>query len=235
MVLRAQQLSDATSPLHHPRQRMVIEGRHRLAGEVAISGAKNAALPLLAATLLTDEKCIIENVPDIADIHTMVELLRDLGAKVELDLSKRLREAYQESFGFRTGWALGPLGADLMPTEDLPTEDGRKLTGLPVDLVKECREIVQFRVDEDLLSWELQRLAKAGYSRLVKDMSANTATTGGTLVGYPAQGELIDLLRAKEVMSQAGAMEIRGLAVGTYVLRLELQGRAAERKLVVTR
>ncbi len=65
--------------------KMVIEGEYRLSGEVSISGAKNAALPLLAATLLTDEECVIENVPNIDDIHTMVALLRDLGAMVKVE------------------------------------------------------------------------------------------------------------------------------------------------------
>ncbi len=63
--------------------RLIIEGGNPLKGEVAISGAKNAALPLLAATLLTPEECLIENVPDIDDIHTMVALLASLGAQVE--------------------------------------------------------------------------------------------------------------------------------------------------------
>ena len=53
-----------------------------------IGGAKNAALPLLAATLLTGEECTLTNVPDLSDIHTMVELLRALGADVEFDTAK---------------------------------------------------------------------------------------------------------------------------------------------------
>jgi UDP-N-acetylglucosamine 1-carboxyvinyltransferase len=52
---------------------------------VHIGGAKNAALPLLAATLLTADECTLTNVPDLSDIHTMVDLLRALGADVEFD------------------------------------------------------------------------------------------------------------------------------------------------------
>lgn len=62
----------------------VIEGCHSLRGEVKISGSKNAALPILAATLLTDEPCVIRNVPEIDDIRVMIELLRVLGKGVEL-------------------------------------------------------------------------------------------------------------------------------------------------------
>jgi UDP-N-acetylglucosamine 1-carboxyvinyltransferase len=52
---------------------------------VSIDGSKNAALPVLAAALLTDEVCVFENVPNLADVHTMVALLRWLGAEVEFD------------------------------------------------------------------------------------------------------------------------------------------------------
>lgn len=60
-----------------------IKGGNPLRGKVKISGAKNAALPIFAATLLTEEPCIIENVPDLSDIRFMGELLAHLGADVE--------------------------------------------------------------------------------------------------------------------------------------------------------
>jgi UDP-N-acetylglucosamine 1-carboxyvinyltransferase len=62
---------------------LVIEGGHRLSGRVDVEGNKNAALPLLAACLLTDQECILSNVPRIVDVEVMALLLRDLGAEVE--------------------------------------------------------------------------------------------------------------------------------------------------------
>ncbi len=62
--------------------KFVIEGGHKLRGTVRVSGAKNAALPLFAATILIPEPITFLNVPDVADIRTMAQLLRDLGAKV---------------------------------------------------------------------------------------------------------------------------------------------------------
>ncbi len=62
--------------------RLVIEGGRPLFGTVAIGGSKNAALPIMAACLLTDEWCILSNVPDIEDIQTMAGALRSLGAEV---------------------------------------------------------------------------------------------------------------------------------------------------------
>jgi UDP-N-acetylglucosamine 1-carboxyvinyltransferase len=62
--------------------KLIIEGRCSLKGEVVISGSKNATLPILAATLLTDEACVIHNVPRLRDTLTMVDLLRSLGREV---------------------------------------------------------------------------------------------------------------------------------------------------------
>jgi UDP-N-acetylglucosamine 1-carboxyvinyltransferase len=63
--------------------RIRIKGGTRLKGEIAISGAKNAALPLIAASLLTDETLVLKNMPGLADIAFMAELLRSLGAEAD--------------------------------------------------------------------------------------------------------------------------------------------------------
>ena len=63
--------------------RLVVEGGHPLAGSVEVDGNKNAALPLLAACLLTDQPCRLNNIPRIRDVGVMVELLQGLGAEIE--------------------------------------------------------------------------------------------------------------------------------------------------------
>jgi UDP-N-acetylglucosamine 1-carboxyvinyltransferase len=65
-------------------EKFVIEGGARLKGEVTISGSKNALLPILAATLLTDEPCILKGVPRLRDTYTMLKILRSLGKEAEL-------------------------------------------------------------------------------------------------------------------------------------------------------
>jgi len=65
--------------------KLVVKGGVRLKGRVEISGSKNSALPILAATLLTPETCVLHNVPDLSDIRFMLEILRRLGAKVTFD------------------------------------------------------------------------------------------------------------------------------------------------------
>lgn len=64
---------------------LVIHGGRRLSGHIAVEGNKNAALPLLAACLLTTETCEIRNVPAIRDVAVMIDLLRSLGADVVRD------------------------------------------------------------------------------------------------------------------------------------------------------
>lgn len=59
--------------------KLIIEGGKPLKGTIEISGAKNSCLPILAATLLTDEVCVIKNVPSLGDVSTMLKILRSLG------------------------------------------------------------------------------------------------------------------------------------------------------------
>ncbi|MBI3952552.1 MAG: UDP-N-acetylglucosamine 1-carboxyvinyltransferase [Candidatus Doudnabacteria bacterium] len=63
--------------------KFVINGGRPLSGEIRVSGSKNAVLPLMAACLLTDQKCVLRNVPRIADVEAMTAIIADLGAEVE--------------------------------------------------------------------------------------------------------------------------------------------------------
>ncbi len=93
--------------------KLIIEGGHSLQGEVSISGAKNSAVAILPASLLTKEKCVIKNLPDIKDVYYINNILLQLGAEVEkeecrlitdnskvntyevdFELSKKLRASY---------------------------------------------------------------------------------------------------------------------------------------------
>lgn len=63
--------------------KFIIDGGGKLEGEIQVNGSKNAAGAILAATLLTEEKCVIDNIPKVADILNLVEILKEMGAKVE--------------------------------------------------------------------------------------------------------------------------------------------------------
>lgn len=64
-------------------QKLIVHGGNRLRGKVTISGSKNSSLPIIAATLLTQDECVIRQVPDLSDTNYMLQILRGLGAEVE--------------------------------------------------------------------------------------------------------------------------------------------------------
>lgn len=68
-------------------EKLLIKGGNRLSGSISCSGAKNAALPMIAATILSDEDITLRNLPYLQDITTMFELLGSMGAKITLDES----------------------------------------------------------------------------------------------------------------------------------------------------
>ena len=63
--------------------KILVHGGHPLSGSIKVSGSKNSSLPILAATLLTKEPCIVHGVPDLSDTHYMLQILTHLGAQVE--------------------------------------------------------------------------------------------------------------------------------------------------------
>lgn len=73
-------------------EKLEIIGRKKLSGSIIISGSKNATLPILAATILTDKKILIKNVPVVRDVETMVTLLNTIGSSVKLDKKKKVIE-----------------------------------------------------------------------------------------------------------------------------------------------
>jgi len=120
-----------------------ITGGKELTGSVRASGSKNSALPLFAASLLTEEESIIENVPDLSDIQFMAEIIADLGAQVErigsdtwkinpksivhfapYDLVRKMRASI---------CLLGPLAARLGRAE-IPMPGGCVIGNRPIDL-----------------------------------------------------------------------------------------------------
>jgi UDP-N-acetylglucosamine 1-carboxyvinyltransferase len=77
-------------------EQLVIEGGHRLEGAIGVLGNKNSALKLIPACLLTEEPVILHNVPDIADVRVMCDILRSLGASVEWTGAHSLRVQVKE-------------------------------------------------------------------------------------------------------------------------------------------
>lgn len=79
-----------------------VKGGNRLEGTIQISGAKNAALKLMCATMLTEEPVILHNVPQLADITTLIDLLTDMGTQLELDGDASAKSDYGRVIKFTT-------------------------------------------------------------------------------------------------------------------------------------
>lgn len=78
---------------------LIVEGGHPLRGEITVSGAKNAALPIMAASLLSTEECKLNQIPNLKDVKNMIRILRALGVKVEYRKNNTL---YVDPQGLRT-------------------------------------------------------------------------------------------------------------------------------------
>ena len=66
-------------------QKLEIKGGRKISGTIKISGSKNATLPILASTILTDKKVIIKNIPIVRDVKTMAELLSTIGSTIKFN------------------------------------------------------------------------------------------------------------------------------------------------------
>ncbi|KKB05759.1 UDP-N-acetylglucosamine 1-carboxyvinyltransferase [Pantoea anthophila] len=188
-----------------------VQGPTRLSGEVTISGAKNAALPILFAALLAEEPVEIQNVPKLRDIDTTMKLLSQLGAKVErngsvhvdasavnvfcapYDLVKTMRASI---------WALGPLVARFGQGQvSLP--GGCAIGARPVDLhITGLEQLgAEIKLEEGYvkasvngrLKGALIVMDKISVGATVTIMSAATLATGTTVIENAArEPEIVD-------------------------------------------
>lgn len=96
---------------------LLVRGGNKLSGEVVPAGNKNAALPIICATLLTDETVTLHNVPDLTDINKLVELLTELGSDILWDKEEQVLKInnanFQDDFG-DNGFPMGMRGAILL-------------------------------------------------------------------------------------------------------------------------
>lgn len=188
-----------------------VQGPTRLSGEVTISGAKNAALPILFAALLAEEPVEIQNVPKLKDIDTTMKLLGQLGARVERNGSVHVDAAgvhvycapYELVKTMRASiWALGPLVARFGQGQvSLP--GGCAIGARPVDLhisgleqlgatIKLEEGYVKASVDGRLRGAHIV-MDKVSVGATVTIMSAATLATGTTIIENAArEPEIID-------------------------------------------
>ena len=215
--------------------KLTIAGGAPLSGEIRISGAKNAALPLMCAALLTREPLTLSNAPHLRDVSTMVRLLAQMGVEVSLDdrlglslRAERLSDPLAPYDLVKTMRAsilvLGPLVARCGEARvSLP---GGCAIGLrPVDLHIKGLEALgaEISVEQGYIAARAKRLKGA---RIVMDLVTVTGTENLMMAACLAQGTTVieNAAREPEVVDLAQcllAMGARISGAGTDVIRIE--------------
>src|SRR3972149_10503877 len=124
--------------------KFIIQGGNPLRGKVKISGSKNAATPIIAATILTREKCVLDNVPKIRDVNNLLDILKGMGADVnwlddhkleiqckDIALEKLDRKAVKKMRS--SVLLLGPMLARFRSVENFPEPGGCIIGNRPLD------------------------------------------------------------------------------------------------------
>jgi UDP-N-acetylglucosamine 1-carboxyvinyltransferase len=216
-------------------QKLEIEGGVPLAGDVTISGAKNAALPVLAATLLADGPVVLSNVPHLNDITTTVKILRQMGVEVvfhdgvrlEIDSSRvtNLVAPYELVRTMRASiLTLGPL-LGRYGSADVSLPGGCAIGARPVDLhVKALRQMgASIEIENGYIRARAKRLRGA---RLVLDTVTVTGTENLLMAAVFADGETLieNAAREPEVVDLAKFLIGMGARIegeGTATIRVQ--------------
>lgn len=184
----------------------IIEGGHSLQGEITPQGAKNEALQVICATLLTGEEVIIENIPDILDVNNLIALLRDMGVAVkklsdetysfraeEIDLTYTQSDDFMKKSGAMRGsiMIIGPLLARFGEAV-VPRPGGDKIGRRRLDthfngIIKLGAELI---LDEKKQQFTLTARQLRG-TYILLDEASVTGTANLLMAAVLAEGETI--------------------------------------------
>ena len=112
-------------------QKLEVFGANKLKGEINISGSKNASLPILAATLLTNKKIYLDNLPKVKDIETMINLLRSLGSKTKFNKKNLVVDNSTQNKNFASYNLVKTMRAGILVLGPLLAKFGRAKVSLP--------------------------------------------------------------------------------------------------------
>ncbi|MFY9175193.1 MAG: UDP-N-acetylglucosamine 1-carboxyvinyltransferase [Peptococcia bacterium] len=215
-------------------ERIIVEGGTSLKGKIQVSGAKNAVLPIIVASLLSEGQCLIHEAPHLADVKTICDVLGDLGAKIkidghtlDLDCSdiRKIEAPYDYVRKMRASvLVMGPLLGRLGKAK-VPMPGGCAIGTRPIDLHLKGFEAmgVRFDIEHGCITGEAPKLTGA---RIYLDypsvgateniMMAASLAEGNTVIENAAEEpEIVDL--ANFINSMGG--KIRG--AGTKVIKIE--------------
>ena len=232
-----QEVSRRKPDIMPTKERMLITGGNPLQGEVRVSGGKNTAVAVIPATLLCDEPCTIENLPDIADVYALVDILRALGAKVEyvpnlyMKVDPRPADGWQVSYAdsqrLRASYYL--LGALLGRRNEAEVylPGGCAIGARPID-----QHIKGFEALGAVVEQLGGRIVAKADGLIGSDVFFDVVTVGGTinvmLAAAKARGTTIIYNAAKEphIVDLANFLNSMGAKIkgaGTDVIRIRGQ------------
>ncbi len=177
-----------------------VRGGSPLRGDVVIRGAKNSALPILAATLLTEDRCVIENLPNALDIRVMLEVLEHLGARVELDTERYRLEVQAADISSRTTpedlatrlrgsfLVMGPLLARFGQAS-APRPGGCQIGARPVDVP--VKGFSQLGAQVAVVDERFSASGRLRGANLVLDYPSHTGTENIVMAAVLAEGMTI--------------------------------------------
>jgi UDP-N-acetylglucosamine 1-carboxyvinyltransferase len=214
--------------------KLLIEGGARLKGEIAISGAKNAALPLLCAALLTAEPVSFTNVPQLNDIGTLLRLLADMGVKVAHEGSTVTLDASALTNPVASYELVKTMRASILVLGPLVARCGEAKVSLPGGCAIGARPVDQHikglqamgaevSVDHGYVLAKSPRLKGA---RLFTDMVTVTGTENLMMAACLAEGMTVieNAAREPEVVDLANCLIAMGAQIsgaGTDVIRIK--------------
>ena len=218
-----------------PMDKLKITGGVPLRGEIAVAGAKNAALPIIAAALLTDEPVHLSNVPPLADVATMARLLRGMGVHVERDGTQMTLQAAQLTSTEAPYELVKTMRASVLVLGPLVARQGQARVSLPGGCAIGARPVdqhikglqalgAQIDIEHGFMVASAPRLRG---TRIVTDLVTVTGTENLMMAAALADGETVieNAAREPEVVDLARLLVAMGARIeGAGTDRIVVQG-----------
>ncbi len=202
---------------------LLIEGGARLTGEVAMSGAKNAALPLLCAALLTAEPVTFTNVPRLRDVGTLLKLLQQMGVKVERDGDRVTLDASALDNPVAPYELVKTMRASILVLGPLVARCGEARVSLPGGCAIGARPVDQHIKGLQAMGAEVgvehgyvhARVSRLAGARIFTDMVTVTGTENLLMAACLADGDTIieNAAREPEVVDLANCLIAMGARI----------------------
>ncbi len=212
---------------------LIVEGGSKLTGEVSISGAKNAALPVVVATLMGEGESVIFDVPKLRDINNLIKILESLGAKVQYENNRlqvnsdsvnRLEAPYSLARQMRASYYT--LGALLARYGEAATTlpGGCEIGNRPIDLhLKGFKALgAEVNIEHGVVEVKADKLTG---DKIYLDYPSVGATMNIMMAGAMAEGETIieNSAREPEIVDLANYLNVMGADIkgaGTDIIRI---------------